>query len=189
MKPPSGRRSRVAGFERVLRIVELLLRLLKAELDEGHDLARTLADADVADRVFARVAPVAVVARVVLVGGRLLNRREHLAELLLANARHECLEALVALAVTEVVLRDQLDGLRDVLRGNGADHQTVALGVLGPLTAEHDVEVRDLPAANLSADAGESDVGGVVLAAGVEAAARLHAKRSAPPGRARPRPP
>ena len=51
--------------------------------------------------------------------------------------------------------------------------QAVRAGVVAPLAAEHDLEVRHLVAADVAADAVEAEVGDVVLAAGVEAAADL----------------
>jgi hypothetical protein len=80
------------------------------------------------------------------------------------------------LALGDVAVGDALDHLGDVLRGDRERREPERAGVLGPLAAEHDLEVRHESAALLAADAVEAEVGDVVLAARVEAAARLDAE-------------
>ena len=68
---------------------------------------------------------------------------------------------------------DHLDRFGDVARRDRRDHQAVALAVFGPLPAEHDIEIRHTTTADLTTDAGETDIGNMVLATRVEAATGL----------------
>src|SRR5262249_18349747 len=135
-----------------------------------------LADAHVADRVLARVVPVGIEGDVVGPARHLDEVLEEGADLGLAGALDERLEALVLVALTRVRLRQARHDLGDVLGRHGADREPEGARVLFPLAAEHDLEVRHGIAGDLSADTPEPEVGDVVLAAGVEAAADLDPK-------------
>ena len=96
------------------------------DLDVGHDLARALAHAHVADGVLARVAPVGVEARVLLVGRQHLQLLDHRADRLLADAGGEACEASrrpgARCAYRSV---SRFDHLGDALRRHRADGQAV----------------------------------------------------------------
>src|SRR5690554_1795715 len=163
--------------EEILRLEEELFGGLEAELSDGDDLSRALADADIADAVLTRITPIAIIAGILFVAGDRLEGLQDVAELALADALDERLEALiVACAVLEIIIGDSLNGLGDALRGDGADDEAIALCVLCPLSAEDHVEVCNTASADLTAHAEESDIRDVVLAAAVEAAARLDAE-------------
>ena len=70
-------------------------------------------------------------------------------------------------------LGQALDDLGHALRRHGADGQAVGAAVVRPLPADDELEVRHAAAADVAAHAEEAEVGDVVLAARVEAAARL----------------
>ena len=78
-----------------------------------------------------------------------------------------------AVALVEIAVGDAVHRFGDALGRHRADRQAVGAGVLLPLAAEHDLEVRHGVAVHVAADAVEAEVGDVVLAAGVEAAADL----------------
>ena len=143
------------------------------ELGLGDDLAGALADAHVAHREDARVAPVGVVARVLVGRGHGLQLGDERPELLLAEPRDVVLEGLAVLALRDEAGGDAVDHLGDPLGRHRADRQAVRAGVLAPAPAEHHLEVRHGDAVDLAAVAEEADVGHVVLAARVEAAADL----------------
>jgi len=105
-----------------------------------------------------------------------LQLGDRLRQLLLADAPAEVLEALARLPVRHVARRDPVHDLRDPLRRDRSDREAERPGVVLPLPAEHDLEVRHGVAADLAAVAEESDVGDMVLAAGVEAPADLDAQ-------------
>ena len=79
----------------------------------------------------------------------------------------------LALALLRVALGEALDHLGHALRRHGADGQAVRAAVVRPLAADDQLEVRHAAPADVAADAEEADVGDVVLAARVEAAAGL----------------
>ena len=119
------------------------------------------------------IAPVAVVARVLVVGGQHLQLLDQRADGLLADAVGEIREGFVVQAFLGVAIGEALDDLGHALRRHGADGQAVGAGVVGPLAPDDQLEVRHAPPADVAADAQEAEVGDVVLAARVEAAAGL----------------
>ena len=76
------------GFE------DLAFGSCEAHLRDGHHFAGALADAHVADGVLARIAPVRIEGWVALVRRHLLQRLDELAQIRLADAPREGLEAL-----------------------------------------------------------------------------------------------
>ena len=98
---------------------------------------------------------------------------EHGLDFALADASDEVLEGLVPGALGDKVLGQAGDDFGDVLGGHGTGGQAKGTGVFPPLAAQDDLKVRHGDAVDLAAVAVEADVGRVVLAAGVEAAADL----------------
>src|SRR6202034_1893348 len=62
---------------------------------------------------------------------------------------------------------------RNILRRDRGDRQAVGSAVMFPFTAEDDLEMRHSKAADFPADAVETQIGDMVLAAAIEAAADL----------------
>ena len=74
---------------------------------------------------------------------------------------------------SDVSLGEAVDHFGNSLGRDRPDGQAVRPAVFGPLAADHDLEMGNGVAADVAAVAVEADVGDVVLAAGVEAAADL----------------
>ena len=91
----------------------------------------------------------------------------------LANSLHELGEPLIRLALLHVEVRNPIERGGHAFRGNRHDRQAVSAGVLFPLTAQYDLEVRHFKAFHGATDTIKPDVGHVVLAAAIEAAADL----------------
>ena len=102
---PAGGRLVLLLVQQQLGLEDLPLGRGQAHLHERHHLAGALALAHVLDGVFAGVAPVAVVAGVLLVAGQDLQLLHHRPDGLLADAGHERLEVLPVLAVGRVHAR------------------------------------------------------------------------------------
>ena len=103
-------------------------------------------------------------------GGELV---QHALDAHLAGALNEGAEGLALLALGHVAAGEALDHVRDALGRHGADGQAVRAAILLPLPAQHHLEMRHGVAVEVAADAVEAQIGHVVLAAGVEAAADL----------------
>ena len=166
-------RLRLAALEVVERLERDALARRQTELDQRHHLAGAFADADVADGVLARIAPVRVVGAIVGVGGNASEVLEQLAHASLADASDEGLEALALLALADVQAAQPLDRVGDRLRRHRESGQSIGRGVSLGLPAQDDLEVRHRAIADLAAHPVEADVGDVVLAARVEAARDL----------------
>ncbi len=106
----------------------------------------------------------------------LRNRSEVVDHLLargLADARDEVMERLGRFTLREIAARDPVDRLGDALRRYRADRQAIGASVVLPLAAEHDLKMRHGVSILVAAYSIEAEVGDMVLAAGVEAAADL----------------
>ena len=125
------------------------------------------------DREFARIAPIGVQRAVHGIGGTAEKASTISLSAFLPMRATVVLEALVRLALGEILLGHVVDELGDALRRHRADGQAVGGAVVFPLPAHEDAEVRHGRAADLARDAVEADVGQVMLAAGVEAAGHL----------------
>ncbi len=125
------------------------------------------------ERVFARIAPVAENRAIRWIGGRLGEIFQHSFQLHFADALDEILETFAGRPVRHVSFRQARDHFRNTLGRNRHDGQAVRAAVVLPLAAQHHLEVRHGVSADLAADAVEAEVGHVMLAATVEAAADL----------------
>ena len=106
---------------------------------------------------------------------------KHLAALGLANARDEILKTLVALPFLHKPPRDPFDHRGHVLGRHRTDGETVRARVVLPLAAEQHLKMRHLAVAEGAAVPIKTDVGQMMLAAGIEAAAHLDAQALSPP--------
>src|SRR3954471_20996965 len=125
----------VARLERQLRLEGLALRGGQAEVDRRDDLAGALADAHVAVRVLARVAPVGEHFGMLVVGrdGRqVLDQRAHAG---LADALDPVAEDLVLLALPQERRGHAVDHLGDALRRHRDHRESVGPRVVLPLAA------------------------------------------------------
>ena len=140
---------------------------------ERNHLAGAFAHADVINRIDARIAPVAEVARVFLKAGQLHVGLQHGFDFLATQIFDPGLEVLVRAAFGDIALGQRFQNIGHAFGWHRADRQAVAAGVLLPLSAEHDLEVRQFVIAGAAAVAEEADVGHVMLPAGVKAATDL----------------
>ena len=88
-----------------------------------------------------------------------------------ADALDEILEAFAGRAAGDVLFGEARDHFRNILRRNRHDRQAVRTAVVLPLAAQHHLKMRNGEAADLAADAVETKIGHVMLAAAIEAAA------------------
>ena len=141
----------------------------------GDDLAGALALADVTKTVLPRVGPVGKEVRIGFVIRRVLSQViEDLSNFRFTDAADELGKTFVGLTFTQIEVGNEVQGIRDALRRYGNNGQTVRAGVLFPLATENDLKVRNLESLQRAADSIEADIGHVVLAATVEAAADLN---------------
>ena len=163
----------VALVQQQLRLEDLAFGGGQVEVDAGHHLARALAHPHVGDVVGARVAPIAVKGRIDLVRRYLGQVIQQVFDRRLADALDESLEGLAALALGDVVGGQPQHRIGDALGGDSANGQAVRTAVLGPLPAQDQLEVRRQAVAHAPAHTIEAQVGHVVLATGIKAAADL----------------
>ena len=138
---------------------------------ERHHFARAFADADVADRVLARVVPVDVEAGVDVVRGNEHQVLEAFLDRLLPDARHPAAEALAVVTLGGVQIEQPVHRLGRALRRHGTDRHAVVRRVALERSAENDLKVRDFVRADVAARPIEPDVADVVKPARIRAAA------------------
>ena len=141
----------VAFIEPHLRGKDLLFAGLKAKLHERHNLTGTLPNADITDGVYARIAPIRVVAGVFLEGGNLHDLSKQSANLRLPYPLDKVLEGFFFLALSNIVVGDDRHSLWNALGGNRSDGKAVGAGVLRPLSPEHNLKVGHAAPAHVAA--------------------------------------
>src|SRR6266853_5816164 len=115
-------------------------------------------------------------------GGELLD---HLLALGFSDAFDETLKSFARQTIRPVPAGDSIHGLRNSFGRHRADGETVGARIVGPLAAQQNLKMGDCVAVLIPADAVEAQIGDVVLATGIEAAADLDtesAKRFIPFG-------
>ena len=98
---------------------------------------------------------------------------QHLLDLDFANALDKCLERFILLTLRHIPTRESLHHFGDSLRRDRAHRQTIGAGVVSPLAAQHNLEVRHGVVPGMTADAIKTKIGNVMLSTGIEAAADL----------------
>src|SRR4029077_14537772 len=101
---------------------------------------------------------------------------QEILDLLFADAPDEILEALVLQALAHVVFRDRQHRLRYPLGWNGANGYSVFPRIVVKFSAKDHLKMRHLEALHVAVDAVKADVGNMMLAAGVKAAANFNAQ-------------
>src|SRR5215471_9332533 len=175
----------IGGLRRVLRTAGVQLQLSleqfalaggERKLSLAHDLASALADSHVCEGKLPRIAPVTVIRGVHIVGGNPGEIFQEVLDLFFTDPPNEVLEALALLALAHVIFGDRQYCFRYALRRHGSDGHAVLAGVVMKLAAENDLKVRHLKPLHVAVDAIKPDVGDMVLAARVEAAAYFDAQ-------------
>src|SRR3989338_882105 len=157
-----------------LRLEELPLARRQRELRLRNDLPGALANAHIRQGKFSRISPIAIIGRIGVVGGEPREVVQHGFDLFFADPSDEVLKALTFQPFPYIPIGNPHHDLRYPPGRDGADRQPVSPGVVLPLTAEHHLEVRHGITVDIPADAVKSDIGNVVLAARIEAAAHLN---------------
>ena len=171
-----GRATRVTTLELKLGLEDEPLACRDLEREPGDDLTRTLTASHVPDRELARITPVGIEIRVLLITGNVHQVVDQGAYLCFAHASNQRGERLPWLRLLPVEIREPRDDLRNTFRRHRANGKAERFRVLGPLPAENDLEVRDRPPFDLTADPVKAHVGNVVLPARVETSAHFDVK-------------
>src|SRR5580658_10731319 len=160
-----------ALFVRDLGLKYFALGGCEIELHRGHNFARALADAHVAQSIFAGITPITEQRTIGGIGWRAGEVFKLGFQFDFAYALDEIFEGFASRALRDILRRKTRDDFRNSLRRNRDNRQTVRAAVVGPLAAENHLEVRHRVPCNLAADAVETEIGDVMLSATIEAAA------------------
>ena len=152
-----------------LRLEYQSLGVRKIELLYGDYLARAFTRAHIADRTLPRIAPIGIPRAVLFVCRHFHILFDQRPALLLADALDEFLKAFRALALAHIAAGDVLNNVGNVFRRHRADRETVRARIVLPLSAKHDLEMRHLAFVDRPACSVETEIGDMVLAAGIEA--------------------
>src|SRR6185503_16292044 len=97
----------------------------------------------------------------------------HLLALGLTDSRDEFVKRLSRCPLFQIAIRDAIDRLGNAFRRHRADRETVRSGVIGPLASQDHLEMWHCVSVLVPADTVEAQIGDMMLAAGIEAAADL----------------
>src|SRR5262249_46607705 len=109
------RRVNVAGFKLELRLEGFALAGCQLEIDRRHDLAGAFSHSHVACRELARVRPVTIEGRVVLVARDLAEIIDHFFAFRFADPRDKPMKGFTRPAMIEISLRDAVYCFRNTL--------------------------------------------------------------------------
>src|SRR6476659_6391430 len=94
---------------------------------------------------------------------------QHVLDLDLSNTLDKRLEGFVLLALAHIPTGESFHHFGDSLRRNSAHRQTIRAGVMPPLSAQHNLKMRDCVISRVTTDTIKSEICNVVLSTGVEA--------------------
>src|SRR5206468_12443835 len=116
-------------------------------------------------------APIGIEGSILFVSRNVHQRLQHGSQFLLSDSLDEILKRLASLALSHEAIRDQFHHLRDLLRRHGSHRQAIRTGVILPLAAQHNLEMRNLAIADRPAGSIKTKIRDVVLSARIETTA------------------
>src|SRR6266498_2202585 len=95
---------------------------------------------------------------------------QHVLDLDFSNTLDKRLERFVLLTLVHIPTGESFHDFRDSLRRNSAHRQSIRACVMPPLTAQHNLKMRDCVISRVTAYTIEPEIRNMVLSTGVEAA-------------------
>jgi hypothetical protein len=161
----------LSAIEFQLRFERFAFAVPQLEFNIRDHFAGAFTDTQITDRELSCVCPIRVEGRICLMQGNFHQIFQHALALGFTDPLHKRLEGFISISLCHILAGNAVQSLRNSFRRYGANRQAVSAGILRPLAAEDDLEMRDVVFVFVAAHAIETQIGDMVLSTGIEAAA------------------